>query len=183
MRWSKPAAWSLTVAATALAVVRLGAQRVPGEGEWPNYFGGTNGGKYSPLAQISKDNVKDLRIAWRWRSADRASAAVESAVPGRPQRRDAADGQRGALHRDRPRLRGGPRPGDRATRAGSTIPSSYKAGVPEQRRLPPARTRLLDRRAAPNACSSGRRMPICVSIDATNRQARLAVRRSTARPT
>ena len=30
------------------------------------------GTKYSPLSQINKDNVKDLRVAWRWRSADRA---------------------------------------------------------------------------------------------------------------
>ena len=48
----------------------LRAQRV--EGEWRNYFGEAAGTKYSPLSQINKDNVKDLRIAWRWRSADRA---------------------------------------------------------------------------------------------------------------
>jgi quinoprotein glucose dehydrogenase len=41
------------------------------EGEWRNYYGETAGTKYSPLAQINKDNVKDLRIAWRWRTADR----------------------------------------------------------------------------------------------------------------
>ena len=47
----------------------LSAQR--GEGEWRNYFGETAGTKYSPLTQIDKDNVKNLRIAWRWRTADR----------------------------------------------------------------------------------------------------------------
>src|SRR5687768_6505379 len=48
----------------------LRAQR--DEGEWRNYFGDASGTKYSPLSQINKDNVTDLGIAWRWRSADRA---------------------------------------------------------------------------------------------------------------
>ena len=48
----------------------LSAQRP--EGEWRNYFGEATGTKYSPLSQIHKDNVGELRVAWRWRSADRA---------------------------------------------------------------------------------------------------------------
>jgi glucose dehydrogenase len=42
------------------------------EGEWRNYFGDTNGTKYSPLRQIDRTNVGSLRVAWRWASADRA---------------------------------------------------------------------------------------------------------------
>ena len=57
--------------AAILAGVGLSAQRAPADGEWRNYFGGTDGSKYSPLAQINKDNVSSLRIAWRWRTADR----------------------------------------------------------------------------------------------------------------
>ena len=39
-------------------------------GEW-RYWGGDAGStKYSPLDQINKDNVKDLRIFWRWSSAN-----------------------------------------------------------------------------------------------------------------
>jgi quinoprotein glucose dehydrogenase len=48
-----------------------GAQLAPREGEWRNYAGDVHQTKYSPLAQINSDNVKDLRIAWRWVTADR----------------------------------------------------------------------------------------------------------------
>src|SRR5687768_17694968 len=61
------------VVVTAMAVSTgsfPGAQAV--DGEWRNYFGPATGTKYSTLSLINKDNVKDLRIAWRWRSADRA---------------------------------------------------------------------------------------------------------------
>ena len=67
----KPCAPVIVVIAIALSNGSfLRAQRA--EGEWRNYFGEANGTKYSPLGQINNDNVKDLRIAWRWRSADRA---------------------------------------------------------------------------------------------------------------
>ena len=37
-------------------------------GEW-RYWGGDGGTtRYSPLDQINRDNVKDLRIAWRWKT-------------------------------------------------------------------------------------------------------------------
>jgi quinoprotein glucose dehydrogenase len=66
----KPCASLAVVAAMAVSTGPfLGAQRR--EGEWRNYFGPTQGTKYSALDQINKDNVKDLRVAWRWRSADR----------------------------------------------------------------------------------------------------------------
>ena len=39
-------------------------------GEWRNYAGDKANSKYSPLAQINKDNFKSLKIAWTWRSAD-----------------------------------------------------------------------------------------------------------------
>lgn len=66
---------TLTVAVAAWAAggaPLLTAQRQTPNGEWRNYFGGTDGTKYSGLDQINGDNVKNLRIAWRWRSADRA---------------------------------------------------------------------------------------------------------------
>ena len=40
-------------------------------GEWPEYSGDPGGMKYSPLDQINANNVRDLRVAWRWASADR----------------------------------------------------------------------------------------------------------------
>ncbi len=71
MRFSwKPCAPLTLVAAMALNNgYFLSAQR--DAGEWRNYFGEAAGTKYSPLSQINKDNVRDLGIAWRWRTADR----------------------------------------------------------------------------------------------------------------
>jgi len=36
-----------------------------GRGEWRAYAGTTHGLKYSPLDEINKDNIKDLRIVWQ----------------------------------------------------------------------------------------------------------------------
>jgi quinoprotein glucose dehydrogenase len=68
------------VAAVALTGVVWGAGRgwivraQPNarEGEWAYYYGDTRATRYSSLAQINKDNVGDLKVAWRWQSADRA---------------------------------------------------------------------------------------------------------------
>ena len=38
------------------------------DGEWRHYHRDLRGTRYSPLAQITKDNVRDLRVAWTWRS-------------------------------------------------------------------------------------------------------------------
>src|SRR5262249_44829229 len=46
------------------------ATREPPPGEWRVYAGSSRGLKYSPLDQITKDNVKDLQIAWRWSSVE-----------------------------------------------------------------------------------------------------------------
>ena len=45
-------------------------------GEWRAYGSDKASTKYVPLDQINKDNVKDLRIVWRWNSPD--NALVES---------------------------------------------------------------------------------------------------------
>jgi glucose dehydrogenase len=39
-------------------------------GEWRDYAGDTYALKYSRLAQITKDSVKSLHVAWTWMSAD-----------------------------------------------------------------------------------------------------------------
>ena len=51
------------------------AERGLHEGEWRYYSGDTYGTKYSSLDQITKDNVQDLRVAWRWPFPDRALQA------------------------------------------------------------------------------------------------------------
>lgn len=40
-------------------------------GEWRSYAADSGSTKYSPLDQINKDNFSQLRIAWRWKTADR----------------------------------------------------------------------------------------------------------------
>jgi quinoprotein glucose dehydrogenase len=73
--WLKRLA-AVSIAMGALCVsghVSVGrAQPGPQAGEWRNYFGDTSGTKYSPLSQITKDNLQDLQVAWRTPSVDRA---------------------------------------------------------------------------------------------------------------
>ena len=38
--------------------------------EWLSYGGDKASSKYSPLAQIGRDNFNRLKVAWTWRSAD-----------------------------------------------------------------------------------------------------------------
>src|SRR5687768_18386399 len=37
-------------------------------GEWPHWGADLGNSKYSSLDQINRDNVKNLRVAWRWKS-------------------------------------------------------------------------------------------------------------------
>src|SRR2546425_3567668 len=38
--------------------------------EWRSYGGDKGGMRYSPLDQINRSNIKDLRVAWIYRSGD-----------------------------------------------------------------------------------------------------------------
>ena len=54
------------------------AQTIPGalpesakalsQGEWPAYAGTYAAARYSPLTQIDRNNARNLRVAWRWKS-------------------------------------------------------------------------------------------------------------------
>ena len=63
-----------TLVALSLAAVLMGTSMlVSGQsgaknGEWPHWGADLGGSKYSPLDQINRDNVKNLRIAWRWKT-------------------------------------------------------------------------------------------------------------------
>lgn len=60
----------MVAVALLFGVKSLRGQRAQ-EGNWTTW-GATSGfTRYSPLALITKDNVRDLRVVWRWRSADR----------------------------------------------------------------------------------------------------------------
>ena len=65
----------LTAAAVAtsacLAAGPAAAQYgAPVDGEWRSYAGDTGSTKYSPLDQITAENVGDLEVLWHWRSVD-----------------------------------------------------------------------------------------------------------------
>ena len=49
-------------------------------GEWPNYAGNLSSNKYSPLNQISADNIADLEVLWRWRSPDNDITVAQNSV-------------------------------------------------------------------------------------------------------
>jgi len=49
------------------AAIPSAAQSGTKDGEWRFYAGDSGSTKYSPLDQISKENVRDLHIAWRWK--------------------------------------------------------------------------------------------------------------------
>ena len=56
---------SVFVSVLAFGTVSPGAQRGPADVEWRHYSGDNGSTKYSPLAQITKDNISRLRMAWR----------------------------------------------------------------------------------------------------------------------
>jgi len=60
----------VTLAVLAGAPMTDAAQQGAAAGEWRSYGGDTGSTKYSPLAQITSENVGDLAVAWRWESAD-----------------------------------------------------------------------------------------------------------------
>ncbi len=56
------------VLATGFAVFLAGCQTRPSgvaQGEWRSWAGDKASTRYSPLAQINRDNVKNLKVAWR----------------------------------------------------------------------------------------------------------------------
>ena len=62
---------SLTLAVGALVVTIsafVSGQTGAKNGEWPHWGADHGNTKYSPLDQINRDNVKNLRIAWRWKA-------------------------------------------------------------------------------------------------------------------
>ena len=48
--------------------------------DWPEYLGGPGRNSFSPLAQITPDNVARLRVAWEFRSGDPGQAQCNAIV-------------------------------------------------------------------------------------------------------
>jgi quinoprotein glucose dehydrogenase len=80
----------VTVAACQAAVPRAAGPPAPSpravtaaeapDVEWRTYGGTYASARYSPLAQIDRDNVQQLRVAWRWRSPDHDVMAHVSSI-------------------------------------------------------------------------------------------------------
>ncbi len=56
----------LSCSLSSVAIAQQGALN----GEWPAYGGDLDHSKYSPLDQITSDNVQRLQVAWTWTSVD-----------------------------------------------------------------------------------------------------------------
>jgi quinoprotein glucose dehydrogenase len=76
---------SSAVALAAFLVIFNGrSQQAPRSVDWPNH-GNDNGGlKYSPLTDISRDNVTRLEVAFTWSANERNIPAGENQKPARP---------------------------------------------------------------------------------------------------
>ena len=46
------------------------------KGEWPHYNADLRGTRYSPLDLLTRENISNVKVAWRWRS-DNFSAPPE----------------------------------------------------------------------------------------------------------
>ena len=44
---------------------------------WPEYGGDKGGLRYSPLTQITRENVNDLRVAWTYHSGDFSNGSAQ----------------------------------------------------------------------------------------------------------
>src|SRR3989475_2030723 len=54
--------------ASSFLILTTSAQQGARNGEWRFYGGELGSTRYSPLDQINRDTIKDLKIAWTWKS-------------------------------------------------------------------------------------------------------------------
>jgi quinoprotein glucose dehydrogenase len=59
---------NLRLAAILVSLASIGASSPPPGSGWQNYGGDPGGGRYSPLAQINRENVAQIRLAWTYRT-------------------------------------------------------------------------------------------------------------------
>jgi quinoprotein glucose dehydrogenase len=87
-----PRAWRAVIVLAAVAIAAVGlmsihaspaaapvAEPMPSaaESDWRNYGNGPDGTRYSPLAQLQPGNVRQLKLAWSFRTADVARQGGE----------------------------------------------------------------------------------------------------------
>src|ERR1035438_5727402 len=64
---SRTGFWTLVLCAACLMPAHA-QQGTPATGEWRVNGGDTGSTRYSPLDQINATNVKNLQVAWRWKT-------------------------------------------------------------------------------------------------------------------
>ena len=75
---SKTLAAILLTVATSVVTLR-GVTANPGkDGEWPAYGRDAGGTRYSPLRQINRDNIKDLKMAWTYQTGEAARTGADA---------------------------------------------------------------------------------------------------------
>jgi quinoprotein glucose dehydrogenase len=62
---------------------RVRAHATSRDTDWSTYNGGVAGDHYSPLAQINRENVGDLKLAWTYDTGERGGLEVNPLVIGR----------------------------------------------------------------------------------------------------
>ena len=74
--------WSVASAVALATVVALpaAAQRVG----WPTPSGDPGAMRWSPLADVNRDNVQQLQVAWRWKTGEKNILAGPDQKPARP---------------------------------------------------------------------------------------------------
>ena len=82
-RWTLAGVGVAIVLGTAFAAAQQGARG----GEWTRYGGDAGATRYAPLDQINKDNVSQLRVAWRRPGVD---ASISRRSPTSPIRATSA---------------------------------------------------------------------------------------------
>jgi quinoprotein glucose dehydrogenase len=70
----------LAIGLVGSGVTARAASFVPTRGEWPTHGGTSANARYSSLDQITRDNVRKLRIAWRWKSPDQDLLARQPGI-------------------------------------------------------------------------------------------------------
>jgi quinoprotein glucose dehydrogenase len=81
LRAAVPAAAVLAVLVGATLAVR--GQSGARNGEWPTYGGDLGNTRYSPLDQITRDNFKNLQVAWRFKT-DNLGPRLETNLESTP---------------------------------------------------------------------------------------------------
>jgi quinoprotein glucose dehydrogenase len=62
-------------------LLRMPALAAAAQSDWPNVFNDKAGTRYSPLDQINRDNVGNLKVAWRYKTGDSHSGSTIECTP------------------------------------------------------------------------------------------------------